>query len=177
MISPLPLNGNGRTDGRMDGSGRVNGNWTGKGVSPYIYPPFRKVTSRHCSGSEWDGGEFRSPYVSCRPGVFSIELHNQLRCMYIVPRLPGVVLHSEVFPFDKVAEFSVHHLAIQDLFHYPFVRTSSDTWSPTVTSSSSDEPRRMQVRDLGKIVTIPPPTVQGSQTWRRHTRLIVRFWW
>jgi hypothetical protein len=127
MISPLPLNGNGRTDGRMDGSGRVNGNWTGKGVSPYIYPPFRKVTSRHCSGSEWDGGEFRSPYVSCRPGVFSIELHNQLRCMYIVPRLPGVVLHSEVFPFDKVAEFSVHHLAIQDLFHYPFVRTSSDT--------------------------------------------------
>jgi hypothetical protein len=29
MISPLPLNGSGRTDERMDGSGRVNGVRTG----------------------------------------------------------------------------------------------------------------------------------------------------
>ena len=41
--------------------------------------------------------------------------------MQIIPRLPGIMLNSESFPFNQVAQFPVDDFAVQDLLHNPFL--------------------------------------------------------
>src|SRR6202789_3136171 len=60
----------------------------GNGVSPYIHPPFRKVSSRRFGRTEWNTEEFCRPYVSCRSGVVSVEIRYQVWCVDIVPGFP-----------------------------------------------------------------------------------------
>jgi hypothetical protein len=69
------------------------------GVSSYIHPPLKGVTSRHPKpegkGVKSDGSD--TPHGS---RVFSVEVGYQFRGIDEVPELPGVVLHPEVLPFD-----------------------------------------------------------------------------
>ena len=39
----------------------------------------------------------------------------------IIPRLPGIMFHSESFLFNQVAQFPVDDSAVQDLLHNPFL--------------------------------------------------------
>ena len=77
---------------------------------------------------EGDGTEIKIPDVLCSPRVFLVEVNNSFQGMNIVPRLPGIMFNPEPFPFDKVAKFPVHHFAVQNLFHYPFLFTFYDLW-------------------------------------------------
>ena len=50
-----------------------------------------------------------------------MEVCYQVWGMNVVPGFPGVVLNSISFPFNQVSQFLVYHLAIQNLFHNPFL--------------------------------------------------------
>jgi hypothetical protein len=48
------------------------------------------------------------------------------------------VFDAEVLPLDEVPKFSVHHLAVQDFFDYPFFLAIDDfgEWRGNYTSAS-----------------------------------------
>ena len=68
----------------------------GVDVSPYIYPPIRRVTCRHCT--ERNGSEGSDVTRGSR--MLSIKVRNELRCVYAVPRLPRIVFKSVSVPLD-----------------------------------------------------------------------------
>jgi len=98
-------------------------------VSPDIYPPFKGVTSRHyCSWTKWEGIEVSSSDAASSARVFLVKLCDKLGGIDVVPGFPGVMLYSISFPFDQVAKLPVHHLAVQNFLHNPFLFTVNYFW-------------------------------------------------
>ena len=50
-----------------------------------------------------------------------MKFRYSFRGVQIILRLPGIMFHSESFPFNQVAQFPVDDFAVQDLLHNPFL--------------------------------------------------------
>ena len=46
----------------------------------------------------------------------------------IIPVLPGVVLHTIVFPFDQVLQLPAEHVAVEDFFYHILLLAVNKLW-------------------------------------------------
>ena len=88
-------------------------------VSPYIYPPFKIVTSRSNELGMKNVVELYMSDVSQSPRVFAIELHYQFWSRDFGGGLPGIVFAAISFPLDEVLESSLVPMTVEDLFYFP----------------------------------------------------------
>ena len=91
-------------------------------------PPLQGVTSQHCNRLERNGLKFNASNVSGSSTMFTVEVGNQIRSMYIVPGFPRLMFNAEVLPFYQVPESPVDHFAVQNLFNYPLLLSMNDFW-------------------------------------------------
>ena len=73
-------------------------------------------------------GEINDTDVMSSSRIPVVKFSYEIRGVYTVPQFPRVVLDPKTFPLDKEMEFSIDHLAVQDLLHYPLFLAINNLW-------------------------------------------------